>query len=223
MQIEKLNRSEAFRYLGMRNGMTISENLLRITEECEQELLKAVKPRYVYRMFDIEEAAEGVKLSDTSLILKGRDISAHLKGCEHCILLCATLSSGADRLIRTHEAEGMEKALITDSLASAAIEQVCEEAEKEIQNVYSHYFYTWRFSPGYGDFPLEVQGEFLNIVDAPKRIGVTVTDSLILIPRKSVTAVIGVSEKEIPKGRRGCGSCNMKENCQYRKNYGHCG
>lgn len=109
MQIQSLNRSEAFRYMGYKGG-EIKEELLKITEQCEQELLKAITPRYIYKMFDIEHYGEYVKLSNTLLTLKGKDISAHLKGCGRCLLLCATLSSGVDKLIRTHEAEGMEKA-----------------------------------------------------------------------------------------------------------------
>ena len=221
MEIKKLNRAEAFRYMGHKGGK-INENLLKLTEQCEQELLKAIKPRYIYKIFNIEQSDEYIQLSNTTLTLKGKDISAHLQNCDRCILLCATLSSDTDKLIRTHEAEGMEKALITDSLASAAVEQVCEAAETEIQSALPDNFFTWRFSPGYGDFPLEIQGEFLDTLNAPKRIGVTVTDSLILIPRKSVTAVIGVSKTEIPKGQRSCGTCNMKDTCPYRKNYGHC-
>lgn len=222
MRIEKLNRDEAFRYMGCKDG-EINEKILKITEECEEELIKAIKPRYVYRTFNIKETYEGMEICGSSLLLKGKDISSHLKGCSRCVLLCATLSSDVDKLIRTYEAEGMEKALIADSLASAAVEQVCEEAEKEIREALGNYSYTWRFSPGYGDLPLDIQEEFLNVIDAPKRIGVSVTDSLILIPRKSVTAVMGISENEIPRGRRGCGSCNMKDTCKYRKNYGHCG
>lgn len=222
MRIEKLNRDEAFRYMGCKNG-EINEKILKITEECEKGLIKAIKPRYVYRTFNIKETDRGIEISGSSLLLKGKDISSHLKGCNRCVLLCATLSSDVDKLIRAYEAEGMEKALIADSLASAAVEQVCEEAENEIREAVGNYSYTWRFSPGYGDFPLDIQEEFLNVIDAPKRIGVSVTDSLILIPRKSVTAVMGISEKEIPRGRRGCGNCNMKDTCRYRKNYGHCG
>ena len=221
MQIEKLNREEAFRYMGFKGG-EISEKVLEITEECEEQLLKAITPRYVYRVFDIEETNEGVSVSGTCLVFKGKDISAHLKGCEQCILMCSTLSADVDKLIRAYETEGMEKALIADSLASAAVEQVCDKAENEIREAMGTGNYTWRFSPGYGDFPLDIQGEFLNAVDAPRRIGVNVTESLILIPRKSVTAVMGVSKNEIPKGRRGCVSCSMKDNCRYRKNCGHC-
>lgn len=225
MQIKTLNRSEAFRYMGAGTSADtkLTGELLKITEECEQALLKALEPRYVYKVFDITPAENGINIPNTSLILKGKDISSHLKDCARCIFLCVTLSAGTDKLIRAYEAEGMEKALIADSLASAATEQACELAEEEIRAaVGKNYHYTWRFSPGYGDFPLETQRELIKFTDAPKRIGVTVTDSLILTPRKSVTAVMGVSETEIPKGRRGCGSCNMKDSCQYRKNYGHC-
>ena len=61
------------------------------------------------------------------------------------------------------------------------------------------------------------------LLDASRKIGVTVTDRLILIPRKSVTAVIGISEKEIPQKRRGCSCCNMRKTCPYRKRGEHCG
>lgn len=222
MQLEKLNRADAFRYMGYKGG-EINENILKIAEECEEALLKAIKPRLVYKVFGIEPAKEGIHVLNTSLVFTGKDISAHLKDCTRCVMLCVTLSAEADKLIRFYGAEGMEKALIADSLASAAVEQVCEIAEAEIQGQVGEYYYTWRFSPGYGDFPLDIQGEFLKVLDAPARIGVNVTDSLILIPRKSVTAVMGVSEREIPKGRRGCVSCNMRDRCQYRQNGSHCG
>ena len=65
--------------------------------------------------------------------------------------------------------------------------------------------------------------QFLDLRDASRKIGVTVTDRLILIPRKSVTAVIGISEKEIPQKRRGCSCCNMRKTCPYRKRGEHCG
>lgn len=222
LKIEKLDRGEAFRYMGFKGG-EIKENILKITEECEQELLKAIAPRYVYRVFEIEKRDEGVLLKNTSAIFKGKDIAAHLEGCNRCVLMCVTLSSDTDGLIRRYEADSMEKAVIADSLASAAVEQACNLAEKEIQEAIGVYNYTWRFSPGYGDFPLDIQKEFLDIIDAHKRIGVNITDSLILVPRKSVTAVMGISENEISKGRRGCGCCNMKDRCKYRKRGEHCG
>ena len=219
---EKLNRAEAYRYMGYKGG-GIPENIEALTDECEDSLLKSIVPKYVYRVFDIEETENGVEVSGAGLTFGGSDIKRHLSGCEKCVLLAATLGEGADKTIRGYEISGMEKAVIADCLASAAIEQVCDKAEEEIKSKLSGYFFTWRFSPGYGDFPLTVQRTFLDVLQAPKRIGLTVTDNFILLPRKSVTAVIGISKSGIPKGRRGCGCCNMKDRCEFRKRGEHCG
>lgn len=208
--------------MGIKCG-EIPANIAALTDECEDRLLSAVMPKYVWRVFDIEKTDRGVEVLNTSLVFEGRNIAAHLRGCEKCAALCATLGAGADSVIRVCEAEAMEKAVIADSLASAAVEQVCDIAEREISEKLPDCHFTWRFSPGYGDFPLAIQRDFLKVLDAEKRIGLSVSESLILTPRKSVTAVMGISEHEISKGRRGCGFCNMKETCEYRKRGSHCG
>lgn len=222
LELSELDRAEAFRYMGYKGG-EIKESLLKITEECELSVLDAVKPRLVYKVFDVGFSEKGVEIVGTPLIFKGNDIKEHLSECSRCVLMCVTLSADVDKLIRSYEAEGMEKALIADALASAAVEQVCNKAEALIQSALGNYSYTWRFSPGYGDFPLDIQKEFISVTEADRKIGLTVTENLILIPRKSVTAVMGISEKEIPKKRRGCGCCNMKDRCEFRKGGSHCG
>lgn len=220
MELEKINRAEAFRYMGYKGG-AIPANVEALADECEQSLLNKITPKFVWRIFNIEKTSEGVEIKNTALVFKGKNISAHLRGCEKCILLAATLGAGADSVIRAYEAAAMEKAVISDSLASTAIEQVCNAAEKEIQSQLDGYNFTWRYSPGYGDFPLDIQDGFLRVLDAGKRIGLSVSENLILTPRKSVTAVMGVSKHEIAKGRRGC--CNLKGQCEYRKRGSHCG
>lgn len=222
MKLESLNKSEAFRYMGYKGG-EIPQNILALADECEKAVLDNISPKYIYRVFDINHSDEGVRVEGTSLLFKGKDISEHLKGCEKCILMCATLSVGADKVIRKYETGEMEKAVIADCLASAAIEQVCDIAQEEILSYLEGYNFTWRFSPGYGDFPLSIQRDFINVLEAQKRIGLNVTESLILIPRKSVTAVIGISRDEIDKGKRGCGCCNMRDRCNFRKRGVHCG
>lgn len=217
-----MNRAEAFRYMGYK-GVTVPRNIEELADECEARLLAEITPKFVWRVFDIENALEGVEVKNASLVFKGKDIAEHLRGCERCVLLAATLGGGADGVIRTYEAGAMEKAVIADCLASVAIEQVCNAAEREIQAQLGGYNFTWRFSPGYGDFPLDIQGDFLKVLDAGRRIGLNVSESLILLPRKSVTAVIGISEGEISKGRRGCGCCDLKGQCEYRKRGSHCG
>ena len=117
----------------------------------------------------------------------------------------------------------MTSAVVADSMASAAVEQVCDAAEAEIMREFAGQYTTWRFSPGYGDFPLEIQGKFLDVLSAPKRIGLNITDGGLMAPCKSVTAVIGVADKEIERKRRGCSVCNMREHCAFRKKGEHCG
>ena len=221
LKLEKIDRAEAFRYMGHKGGV-LPESMTTLADECEQCLLTSITPKLVYAVFDIEHTEKGIAVCGTPLILKGNDISAHLRDCEKCVLFAATLGTGADAVIRSYESAAMEKAVIADCMASAAIEQVCDRAEAEIREKLPEMHFTWRFSPGYGDFPINVQRDFLNVLSAQKRIGLTVTDDMILIPRKSVTAVIGVSEREIPKGRRGCAVCGMKDKCELRKQGTHC-
>lgn len=214
MIIEKINREEALRYLALRDGVTLDDTVLRYIDECEERVTRALSPRFLYRSFS---------LSEPIIPLVGGDIAAHLRGCTEAVILCATVGAGVDRLIRALQVEDMAKAVIADAFAGAAVEQVCEYAENEIKKVLFGKFFTWRYSPGYGDFPLETQKSLLEALDAPRKIGLCATDSLMLTPIKSVTAVMGVSEKPLPERVRGCVTCTMGERCEFRKRGLHCG
>ncbi len=220
--LTEINKAEALRYMGYGKSKP-DEVTLKNIEECEKALLDAVKPEYVYRVFDIEHTDDKVVVAGTSLVLTGNDIKQHLRGCTKAALLAVTVSGGADRLIRSYAAYDMAKSVITDCLASAAVEQVCNEVDRIIRESTQQPYQTWRFSPGYGDFPLEVQKEFLEVLNAGKRIGLSVLDNCMMVPTKSVTAVIGLSDNEISKGKRGCACCNMQDRCAYRIRGEHCG
>ena len=73
-----------------------------------------------------------------------------------------------------------------------------------------------RFSPGYGDLPLDLQKDISRILNMPKEIGVSLTQTLLMTPSKSVTALIGLSEKPGICRKRGCEDCEASENCPYR-------
>jgi hypothetical protein len=195
----------------------------KIADKCEAALLQNIKPKYVYKLFDITPTENGVSINGTAVTLTGNNIKAHLDDCDSMVLLAATLSAEADRVIRRFEITDMTHALTADALASAAIEQVCNIAEEEIKAKTEGKYMTWRFSPGYGDLPISLQSELLTLVDAGRKIGLTVTENDIMIPRKSVTAIIGLSDNPIPPKRRGCAICNMNKTCLFRKRGEHCG
>ena len=81
---------------------------------------------------------------------------------------------------------------------------------------------TFRFSPGYADFPLEVQPKLLELLDAPRRIGLTVSPGLLLVPTKSVTCVIGVGEHLPMERKKTCKNCTLGGSCSFRRSGTFC-
>lgn len=221
IELENLNMQEALRYLGNR-GHTPKEAFLALMKECEKEVLAHAIPRYVYRVFDLEECQQGIRAKGTDFVLKGQDIKQHLKNCEKAVFFAATVSENIDRLIRIAQVSDITKAFIIDSLASVATEQLCDKFEQIIKEQLPQYYQTFRFGLGYGDLPVEQQKDFVRLVNAQKQIGLSVSESYMLIPSKSVTAVLGLSREPVKGAARGCQTCNMKERCQFRVKGGHC-
>lgn len=214
--IKEIDKREAARYLGYKDVLP-DINMTKLILQAENDLLKVIKPRYCYKVFNLRREPNSLFLDGTELELKGASIGNHLKDCEKAVALCVTLSDGVDKLLRQNEVDNMVNALIIDALANAAIEQVCDEAEKIIFRDFEGYSHTWRFGVGYGDFPLTTQKKLLEITDAGKRIGLCATELSILIPRKSVTCIIGISQGALGEQKKTCENCHLLEDCEYRK------
>lgn len=210
--VENINKNEALRYLGYKNH-DLDETTKELLLHSEKELLKVVKPSYVYKVFELKDN----QLIGVNFELQGSSIKKHLEGCEKVVFLCATLSAKVDKLIRQKQITSMTEAVMIDSLASVLIEQVLDEIEKIIMEDFEGYEHTWRFGLGYGDFPIEQQKSFLDILDAPKRISVGVNEGMMLVPAKSVTCVIGIGKGLDNRAKKSCEVCNLRENCQFRK------
>lgn len=219
--LSSINRAEVLRYLGYK-GIGADETINSLIDECEAEVLKAAVPRYVYRVVDVTQVDEGVRLEGTSVTLKGNSIKEHLKGCNKAALIAVTISDGIDRMLRIMQASDLARAVISDSIASTAIEQVCDNVEAVIKEELPEYNQTFRFGIGYGDLPLSQQGEFLKILNAPRLIGLNVGKTDMMTPTKSVTAVIGLTTGEVSSQKKGCMSCNLKGTCRFREAGGHC-
>ena len=173
-------------------------------------------PRYHYCIADTQEMLEHY--------FPGKDIRRHLSDCQQCILLCATLGPQADTLIRRAQVMDMAKALFLDAAASAAIEEVCDGVQIQLAQELERSL-TARFSCGYGDFPLSVQKDFLSLLNPPADVGITVSPGGMLIPVKSVTAVIGIlPERALPsKTAKPCSFCPLYKTCILRRKGVFCG
>lgn len=186
---------EAVRYLGY-GGHAIDERTLQLVQDSFKELNEYVDARFIYRIFEISKADDnGLIIGD--LHIKSKDLAKNLKGCKQAVFLGTTLGARVDILMKKHSVSDMARATVIQACAAAELEEYCDKIEKQILSEYGSKVYLRpRFSPGYGDFSIFHQKDLLNILDAPKKIGLTMTDAYMLTPTKSVTAVIGLNEEE---------------------------
>lgn len=213
-EITRINRAEALRYMGYTEepDTRISEAI----DECEQELLKAARPQFVWRVFDIHRSECELYLADCDFLLEGKNIAEHLRGCDKAAVVCSTLSSDTDRFLKKLDVSDSMKAVISDSLANAMIEQVNENARQDILANMPGYSTTWCYGAGYGDFPLDIVPMLIASVDAVRKIGVCCTATKMFTPRKTIVGIIGLFRGEIDKKRRSCEECNAKNTCRFR-------
>lgn len=218
-RITAVNPWEVLRYLGATQGQ-VPEELLETIRRCGEQIRDAARPRAVWRRFPLEETC----LAGTNLTLTGQDIRRHLADCHQCVLMAATLGADVERLLMQVQVSDMARALILDSCASAAVENLCDNLETDLRAEVEAegLFLTDRFSPGYGDLPLSFQRDFCALLNAQRQIGLTVSESSLLIPRKSVTAVLGISHWPRTTRSSGCANCNLFETCQIRKSGANC-
>ena len=217
----KLDLSEPLRYLGVRGepGPALLAELSSVADK----LTRSVAPRYIWRVFPLSFREEGPALEGIGLTLPGGMAARMLGECSQAVLLACTLGAGFEALLRAEQARSMARAAMRDACGSAWVEAGCDAAEEEISARFPELYRTDRFSPGYGDLPLTIQKDVCALLDAPRRLGVQVTDSFLMNPSKSVTAVIGLSDRPQPARIRGCGFCSLRESCQYRKGGKTCG
>lgn len=205
--LSNLNRSEALRYMGAK-ALNPDKMTSDIMDEAESELLKVCRPVYTF-----------TEIPKDSPALGGNDIKEVVAESEKVLLIAATLGIYVEKLLRKTQITDMAKAVVVDAMASVAIEQFMDKIEDELKERYKGLYFTNRFSPGYGDYPLEKQREVVKILNTEKKLGLSLSDSLLLNPTKSVTAVIGLNKNEV-KGKINCTSKCMKcgnKNCPYRR------
>ena len=210
-----IDKKEVLRYLGYGTN-SADENIDKIIDECVDLLKNNAREDYIYEIFDIS-LCENVVV-DGGLILLGNDIKKHLADCERVAILGATLGREVDVLLRRYSKTEASRAIILHACATALIEDVCDTAEAEIKKKASAngFYITTRYSPGYGDLPIEHQAQIINILKCDKKIGLTATENSLLVPSKSVTAIIGFAKQQ-PECNKGCKFCSNYSTCKFKK------
>jgi len=222
-----IDKGEVLRYLGHR-GQQLTEELEQMVDEMLELCARLAKPRWTHRRMSLEAAGSPVVLEGGALRLEGADIAAHLAGACEAAVMAVTLGVEVEGRIRRLELADMVRSLVLDAAATALTETACDACQEEIARAAGEDGLVTgaRFSPGYGDLPLTVQPDILRVLDTQRKIGLTCTASLILLPRKSVTAVIGLFPRDKrpvkQRGRRSCDSCARRMTCTFRRDGGSC-
>lgn len=212
---ENINKNEILKYLGYRTG-EVPADIMEEIDEAISIVKKCARPKYVFRFFDKDDEV-------LKEIAVGRDMAELLRSSFKVILFAVTLGNEIEMEIRKLSFTNLSMSVVVDATASAAIEAFAEELDKSFQKEFSEFYLTDRFSPGYGDMPITIQNYFLTAINAKKEIGITTTAEGIMTPRKSITAIMGVSKEVQPHRHRGCENCRLFRNCEFRKRGENCG
>ena len=212
----KVNTQEVLRYLGYR-GQAADEDIYQTIRDCTDELMQEAAPRRVHQTVDIKRLDDGRMLVGFTRI-DSRDLSAHLAGCDQAILFAATLGARVDMCLQRCYLLSMGRAVIMQACAASLIESWCDESEQPLAEAAARrgLYLRPRYSPGYGDFSIEHQIHLLTALDCPRKINLTMTNSYMLTPTKSVTAVIGLTREKQSCHINRCMECTAKS-CPFRK------
>ena len=209
------DRGEVLRYALCRRPGPADLELL---ESCLAELGDRLRGRVCWQTYPVT-VLEGGGLDLGFARTDSRDLARRLAGCRECVLFAATVGLEMDRLIARYGGVSPARSLLFQALGAERIEALCdafcartaEDLARQGRGV------TVRFSPGYGDVPLGLQNDIFRALDCPRKIGLTLNESLLMSPSKSVTAVFGVTDR--PEGDcapGGCAACG-KQDCIYRE------
>lgn len=199
-------------------------SLDKLIESCIEEVHGKLVYKVCFGEFSIFDCEECLDLGFAKT--NSKDLRKNLKNCDSIILFGATIGMDIDRLIARYSKVSPVRALMFQAIGAERIERLCNMFNKEIkEQIEQRGMHTKpRFSPGYGDLPLEMQTEIFQVLDCARKIGLTLNKSLLMSPSKSVTAIIGItsvtnaiSEEMKHHQISNCKIC-QKKNCAYRRN-----
>ena len=191
-----VNRSEILRYAGAREGTPEMEELLDL---CLEEATAACTYRVCYRELPILKKGEILDLGFCTTT--SQSLARALSDCTSVVLFAATVGLGIDRLIARYARISPARSLLFQAIGTERVEALCDAFAEELNRrmTAQGLFTRPRFSPGYGDLPLALQADVFASLDCGRQIGLTLSESLLMSPSKSVTAIVGISAE--PKRR----------------------
>lgn len=204
-----LCRQEMLRYALCRGE---DETITNLLEDCLKEVRDALTYRVCYCQLPVQVTDDICNFG--TFQVSSKHLARNLQNCNSVILFAATVGTGIDRLIARYGHLSPAKAVLFQAIGAERIEALCDTFCEDIKQE-TGLSPKPRFSPGYGDLPLEIQKDIFKQLDCPKQIGLTLNDSLLMSPSKSVTALVGLTDSSQKETGNKCSACE-KTDCEFR-------
>lgn len=201
-------RKELLRYAGASND---NGTVSMLADSVLKELGESLSFKVCYSVLPVEIMQNCCDFG--VLNVNSESLAKNISGCSHALLFCGTIGVEIDRFISKYSRISPSRALLFQAAGTERIESLCDAFIKDYEQE-NGVFLTRRFSPGYADLSLEVQKEIFAILDCPRKIGVSLNESLFMSPTKSVTAIAGITDKK-PKEENKCSGC-FNTDCAFR-------
>ena len=184
-----VSRSEILRYAGARESEGGLDDAL---DACIALSRDVFTYRVAYATYPVTVTETGLDLGFVKTA--SRDLARSLAGCERVLLFAATVGMGLDRLVAREGVRSPLRALLLEAIGSAHVEALCDTFCCEASEKYARkgFLLCPRYSPGYGDLPLSLQKDVFSALSLSTRLGISLSDTLLMTPRKSVTALAGL-------------------------------
>ncbi|MDX9702077.1 MAG: vitamin B12 dependent-methionine synthase activation domain-containing protein [Candidatus Auribacterota bacterium] len=176
----------------MRSAEPDSQTKKRI-EKVMTDAATIADPRGIYRILPCK-AVENTIVIQERFVIQSKAVYRLFESCSHCAVMAVTVGPAIcrerDSLMndKGKYADGVILDAVASELADAAMAWIYDLTAKIGRG--QGFSATMRYSPGYKDLYLSTQSMIDELLDL-SRIGICVTDSFMLEPEKSVTALAG--------------------------------
>lgn len=195
-----VSEREVWRYSGFRGTQDqVDGELKKVFGQVREELKDAFSYKVCFRRMPVIWEGGIARLPFGS---DSRDLRRCLEGSSEIVIFAATVGLAVDRYIAKYQNFQPTKALLIQAYGAERVERLCDLFCGEIRREAAEEGLkcTPRYSPGFGDLPLTVQRDVFRLLECDRKIGISLNESLLMTPSKSVTAVFGLG-KDIKRGQ----------------------
>lgn len=208
-----IDKREILRYIGAKHA---DEQIDEMIERAWDLVTSSAKPKHVYQLFPISVMENYVEISGTKI--QSKSLAGHLVTCNEAYLFACTLGAELDILIKRYSISDMPLVPVLQACAAVFTEYCADKAQELIERdaAKRNLYMRPRYSPGYGDFSLNYQRFLFETIDVTKNTGITLTDTYMMVPTKSVSAIIGLTVDSTMCHVGKCMACSSAH-CPFRK------